>query len=200
MWWWSVHAARQAELLSANAAVWPAHGTLRAQLVHFHDLWDATRTPAHAAGFSLAQLFAAEAEEQGEDPEEQADDAAPRGDDALAPTAPAAVRTHAVWEHSHVACTEPFDLLSLDFTTPPPPRLEGHADVEACAACANSIVVWVDYGLPEGGALSTGPCGAPTPWAQGVIFLGAPLAARSVPLGVNASLDPVSGELLVDIE
>ena len=202
MWWWSVHAARQAGLLAANAAVWPAHGTLRAQLVHFHDLWDATRTPAHAAGFSLAQLFAADAEE------EHADGAASRGDGAArpaapvapaAPAAPAAVRTHAVWEHSHVACTEPFDLLSLDFTTPPPARLEGRADVEACAAWANSMVVWVDYGLPEGGTLSTGPCGAPTPWAQGVIFLGSPLA-RSAPLVAKASLDPLSGELLVDIE
>ena len=61
------------------------------------------------------------------------------------------------------------------------------------------MVVWVDYGLPEGGTLSTGPCGAPTPWAQGVIFLGSPLA-RSAPLVAKASLDPLSGELLVDIE
>ncbi|KAJ1452103.1 S-adenosyl-L-methionine-dependent methyltransferase [Pelagophyceae sp. CCMP2097] len=188
LWWWSVHAARQADLLSTGAAIWPARGTLRGKLVNFDGLWDATRTPANAAGFSLAQLFA-DAEGR------------PRGDGA-ADAAPAATRTHAVWEHAHAACTEAFDLLTLDFTDAPPSNLAGRVDVGACAAGANAVVLWVDYEVPGGAALSTGPSdrGAPTPWAQGVVFLPAPLAPGA-PLTVfaHASLDPLSGELCVDI-
>lgn len=111
LWWWSVHTVRQiVGFFAPSARVWPALGRMRGMLVGFKRLWAATRPvsrPRAAAGDERTAGF--DISEFGE-----------RGELARLCSHG---RAAPIWQHEYTVCSQPFDLLEMDFSSEPPQTL-----------------------------------------------------------------------------
>ena len=174
LWWWSVHTVRQSVgLLAPSARVWPALGRMRGVLVSFKRLWAATRPAAHpcaAPGDERTAQF----------------DISEFGLRGTLAHVCSYGRAAPIWQHEHTVCSQPFDLLEMNFSAEPPLTLSTPPEGAAVAAgptvstsdkraatglaagggseepgcLCNALVVWIDYAHADGGwpaELSTGP-------------------------------------------
>jgi hypothetical protein len=195
LWWWSVHTVHQ---IAPSAQVWPKLGRMRGMLVGFKRLWAATRPVSHPRAAA-------------EDKRTAVFDISAFGERGELAQLCAHGRAAPIWQHEHAVCSQPFDLLEMDFASEPPQTLstppEGAATYastsagspqldhcEVCVCTCNALVVWIDYAHADGGwpeELSTGPDirnGGPTPWSQGIRFLETPFDLSYADQGHNQSI------------
>ena len=229
LWWWSVASVRRAGLLPDHAPIWPALARLRGVLVSIPQLWAATRRVEAIClpnGDTLhLEAFGHTSTGPGSGREASAGGSETSGDGGSVDGG--VTRTYSVWQHAHEVVSDPFDLMTLDFTSPPPSRLAtiaGGVDAVALATgqgtgqapgasitlpVAHAVVLWIDYaggaglGVQWPAALSTGLLegGKPTPWGQGVHFLPRPIVCPESGniARVAAVLDPLEGHLAVEV-
>ena len=167
LWWWSVHTARQsAGLVAPLARVWPALGRMRGMLVGFKRLWAATRPVIHpcaAPGDERTAQF----------------DISEFGLRGTLAHVCSYGRAAPIWQHEHTVCSQPFNLLEMNFSGDPPLTLstppdgaavvatptaastaasDEHTATEVAAGCnsgepgciCNALIVWIDYAHADG--------------------------------------------------
>lgn len=139
LWWWSVHSVRQiVGFFAPSARVWPALGRMRGMLVGFKRLWAASRPVRHpraAAGDERTARF--DISEFGE-----------RGELARLCSHG---RAAPIWQHEYTVCSQPFDLLEMDFSSEPPQTLSTPPEGAAVTATKTAA------------ALSSGTSGTAAP-------------------------------------